>query len=251
VIRETLVGKLDDTHALAALFDRHGKELAAVIIEPLPANYGLLPQRQEFLQAVCDYAHRCGALVIFDEVISGFRIGFQGYAGASGLRPDLVTYGKIIGGGFPVGAYGGRRELMEMVAPAGPVYQAGTLSANPVAMCAGLAALQQLADGRIYQQLETLGAQLEAALSVLPGLQLQRSGSIFWMCCSAAMPAALPMRTPAAFPADAGRRFAALFHPLLERGIYLAPSAFEVGFLSAAHSSEHIEALASGLRALL
>jgi glutamate-1-semialdehyde 2,1-aminomutase len=189
--------------------------------------------------------------VIFDEVISGFRIGFQGYAGLSGLRPDLVTYGKIIGAGFPVGAYGGRRELMEMVAPAGPVYQAGTLSANPVAMCAGLAALQQLADGRIYQQLETLGAQLEASLSALPGLSVQRSGSIFWICRSAAGFASRPMRTPAAFPADAGRSFAAIFHPLLERGIYLAPSAFEVGFLSAAHTSEHIEALASGLRALL
>jgi glutamate-1-semialdehyde 2,1-aminomutase len=222
-----------------------------VIIEPLPANYGLLPQRSEFLQTLCDYARQCGALVIFDEVISGFRIGFQGYAGASGLRPDLVTYGKIIGGGFPVGAYGGRRELMEMVAPAGPVYQAGTLSANPVAMCAGLAALQQLADGQIYQQLETLGTQLEAALSGLPGLCVQRCGSIFWMCCSGTGSAVGPMRTPASFPADAGKRFAAVFHPLLESGIYLAPSAFEVGFLSAAHTRGHIEALASGLRQLL
>jgi glutamate-1-semialdehyde 2,1-aminomutase len=251
IIQETLVAPLDDIGALSALLERHGSELAAVIIEPLPANYGLLPQREEFLQALCDQARQCGALVIFDEVISGFRIGFQGYAGASGLRPDLVTYGKIIGGGFPVGAYGGRRELMEMVAPAGPVYQAGTLSANPVAMCAGLAALQQLADGRIYQQLEKLGAQLETALSGLPDLSVQRRGSIFWMCCSGSAPALRPMRTPAAFPADAGKRFAALFHPLLERGIYLAPSAFEVGFLSAAHTSEHIEALASGLRALL
>jgi glutamate-1-semialdehyde 2,1-aminomutase len=251
VIQETLVAPLDDTRGLAAVFERHGREIAAVIIEPLPANYGLLPQRQEFLQALCDQARACGALVIFDEVISGFRIGFQGYAGASGLRPDLVTYGKIIGGGFPVGAYGGRRELMEMVAPAGPVYQAGTLSANPVAMCAGLAALQQLADGRIYQQLESLGAQLEAALTGLPGFRIQRCGSIFWTCGSSAGFTAQPMRTPGAFPADAGRRFAALFHPLLERGIYLAPSAFEVGFLSAAHTSEHIEALALAIRRLL
>ncbi|MGA3157137.1 MAG: glutamate-1-semialdehyde 2,1-aminomutase, partial [Steroidobacteraceae bacterium] len=204
VIRETLIAPLDNVAALTAMIEQHGRELAAVIIEPLPANYGLLPQRQEFLQALCDQAHQCGALVIFDEVISGFRSSFQGYAGLSGLRPDLVTYGKIIGGGFPVGAYGGRRELMEMVAPAGPVYQAGTLSANPVAMCAGLAALQQLADGRIYQQLETLGAQLEAALGGLPGLSVQRSGSIFWMCRSAAGFSARPIRTPAAFPADAG-----------------------------------------------
>jgi glutamate-1-semialdehyde 2,1-aminomutase len=251
VINETLVGPLDDLHALTALMQQHGRELAAVIIEPLPANYGLLPQRQEFLKSLCDQARACGALVIFDEVISGFRMGFQGYAGLSGLRPDLVTYGKIIGGGFPVGAYGGRRDLMEQVAPAGPVYQAGTLSANPVAMCAGLAALQQLADGRIYQQLETLGTQLESRLGNLPGLSLQRAGSIFWLCLSAQGPAAHPMRTPAAFPADAGKNFAALFHPLLEQGIYLAPSAFEVGFLSAAHTSEHIDKLASAISARL
>jgi glutamate-1-semialdehyde 2,1-aminomutase len=251
VVQETLIAPLDDLAALGALIERHGRELAAVIIEPLPANYGLLPQRQEFLQSVCDQARACGALVIFDEVISGFRIGFQGFAGLSGLRPDLVTYGKIIGGGFPVGAYGGRRELMEQVAPAGPVYQAGTLSANPVAMCAGLAALQQLADGQIYQQLETLGAELEGRLGGLPGLSLQRCGSIFWMCRSALGPVAHPMRTPSAFPADASKSFAAIFHPLLERGIYLAPSAFEVGFLSAAHTSEHVDKLVTGISALL
>jgi glutamate-1-semialdehyde 2,1-aminomutase len=251
VLQETLIAPLDDLAALGTLLERHGRELAAVIIEPLPANYGLLPQRHEFLAALCERVRACGALVIFDEVISGFRSSFQGYAGLSGLRPDLVTYGKIIGGGFPVGAYGGRRELMELVAPAGPVYQAGTLSANPVAMCAGLAALQQLADGRIYQQLEALGAQLETQLKGLPGLTVQRSGSIFWMCRTVAGAGSQPMRTPAAFPADAGKNFAALFHPLLGRGIYLAPSAFEVGFLSAAHTSEHIEALVSGLRSLL
>src|SRR6202035_4682814 len=135
---------------------------------PLPANYGLLPQRLEYLQTVARIARTHGALLIFDEVISGFRIGFQGYAGLSGIHPDLVTYGKVIGGGVPVGAYGGRRELMELVAPAGPVYQAGTLSANPLAMCAGLAALQQLLDGRVYQQLENLGARLERALRGTP-----------------------------------------------------------------------------------
>src|SRR5207253_436645 len=133
----TVVAPLDDIAALEQVFAREGAHLAAVIVEPLPANNGLLPQRPEFLQRLAALCRESGALLIFDEVISGFRIGFQGCAGLYGIRPDLVTYGKVIGGGFPVGAYGGRRDLMELVAPMGPVYQAGTLSANPVAMCAG------------------------------------------------------------------------------------------------------------------
>src|SRR5581483_5115864 len=135
----------------------------------------------EFLQAVARCARSAGALLIFDEVISGFRVAFQGYAGLSGIRPDLVIYGKIIGGGFPVGAYGGRRDLMELVAPVGPVYQAGTLSANPLAMSAGLANLQRLADGAIYQRLETLGARLERALAGVAAVALVRHGSLFWL----------------------------------------------------------------------
>ena len=251
VVQETLIAPLDDEAALEALLTRHAGEVAAIIIEPLPANYGLLPQRPQFLQAVARLARAHGALLIFDEVISGFRLSFQGYAGVSGIRPDLVTYGKVIGGGFPVGAYGGRRELMELVAPAGPVYQAGTLSANPLAMCAGLATLQRLADGSVYQQLEQLGARLERALSGVAGLVIQRAGSVFWICSSRAGSPVTPMRTPRSLPADAGASFAALFHPLLERGIYLAPSAFEVGFLSAAHTEAHIDTLAQALLALL
>jgi glutamate-1-semialdehyde 2,1-aminomutase len=249
VVQETLIAPLDDPQALAAMFERHGREIAAVIIEPLPANYGLLPQRPEFLQAVAQAARAHGALLIFDEVISGFRLSFQGYAGLSGIRPDLTTYGKVIGGGFPVGAYGGRRELMELVAPAGPVYQAGTLSANPLAMCAGLATLQRLTDGRLYQHLEQLGARLQQALSAVPGLLLQRVGSIFWLCCSTSSLPLTPIRAPRQLPPDAGRCFAPLFHALLEGGIYLAPSAFEVGFLSAAHTEADIDALAQALLA--
>ena len=184
VVQQTLVAPLDDENALEAVFARHGHEIAAVIIEPLPANYGLLPQRLEFLQAIARTARAHDALLIFDEVISGFRLSFQGYAGLSGMRPDLVTYGKVIGGGFPVGAYGGRRDLMQLVAPAGPVYQAGTLSANPLAMCAGIATLQRLQDGGLYQRLEQLGARLERALSGAPGLAIQRVGSVFWTCSS-------------------------------------------------------------------
>jgi glutamate-1-semialdehyde 2,1-aminomutase len=248
VVRETLIAPLDDQPALEALFERHGREIAAVIIEPLPANYGLLPQRPEFLQAIARIARSHGALLIFDEVISGFRLSFQGYAGLSGIRPDLTTYGKVIGGGFPVGAYGGRRELMELVAPAGPVYQAGTLSANPLAMCAGLATLQRLQDGRLYQRLDELGARLQHALSGARGLAMQRVGSIFWICLSGSAFAATPMRAPQQLPIDAGACFAPLFHTLLAHGIYLAPSAFEVGFLSAAHTEDDIDTLAQTLR---
>ena len=253
-VSETIVAPLDDAAALAAAFDRYGKDLACAIIEPLPANYGLLPQRGEFLRAVARLAKQYGALLIFDEVISGFRVGFQGYAPIAEVTPDLVTYGKIIGGGFPVGAYGGRRELMQLVAPVGPVYQAGTLSANPVAMCAGLAMLRSLSDGVVYAQLEARGAQLERALRVVPNLVVQRVGSIFWLCLTgadrttndAAQTGAV-MRSPAHFPPGCAQRYRDIYHPLLARGVYLAPSAFEVGFISAAHSSAQIAEFTSTL----
>ena len=204
VVQQTLIAPLDDEAALEAVFARHGREIAAVIIEPLPANYGLLPQRPEFLRSIARVTHAHDALLIFDEVISGFRLSFQGYAGLSGIRPDLVTYGKVIGGGFPVGAYGGRRDLMELVAPSGPVYQAGTLSANPLAMCAGLATLQRLEDGRLYQRLEDLGARLQRAVSGVPGLAIQRVGSVFWICSSRRGSPATPMRSLQSLPSDAG-----------------------------------------------
>ena len=248
VVGETLIGQLDDLPALEALFARHGGEIAAAIIEPLPANYGLLPQRREFLAGLARLARAAGALLIFDEVISGFRVGFQGYAGLSGIEPDLVTYGKVIGGGFPVGAYGGRRDLMELVAPAGPVYQAGTLSANPVAMCAGLAMLQQLEDGSVYGRLEALGARLESAAAALPHLAVQRVGSVFWLCLSAAGRPALPIRRTAAAPADAGASYARVYHALLDDDVYLAPSAWEVGFLSAAHTDSDVDNLVAALQ---
>jgi glutamate-1-semialdehyde 2,1-aminomutase len=253
---ETLVVPLDDAAALEAVFETHGAQIACAIIEPMPANYGLLPQRDEFLQQLASLARRHGALLIFDEVISGFRVGFQGYAPIAGVTPDLVTYGKIIGGGFPVGAYGGRRELMQLVAPAGPVYQAGTLSANPVAMCAGLAMLRALADGSVYAQLEALGAQLERELESVPGLIVQRKASVFWLCLAGNAEAAqrarvnhAVLRSPAHYPEGCAKRYVAIYHPLLARGIYLAPSAFEVGFICAAHTSADISALAGAIRA--
>ncbi len=244
----TLVAPLNDEAALEQVFARHGDEIACAIIEPLPANYGLLPQRLEYLQLLEKLCRRHGALLLLDEVISGFRVGFQGCAGLYGIEPDLVTYGKVIGGGFPVGAYGGQRRFMDLVAPAGPVYQAGTLSANPVAMCAGLATLQQLADGRLYAQLETLGAQLEQQLTAIPGVTVQRVGSVFWPYLAAA---AAPLRSLGDMKAKPAEPFGPVFHRLLDAGIYLAPSAFEVGFLSAAHDSTHVETLATQLRAAL
>ena len=249
VVNDTVVAPLDDEAALAHVFELHGKEIAAAIIEPMPANYGLLPQRTAWLQELARQCKAHGALLIFDEVISGFRVGFQGYAPIAGITPDLVTYGKIIGGGFPVGAYGGRRDLMQLVAPVGPVYQAGTLSANPVAMCAGLAALRQLADGGAYARLEALGARLEARLAGVPGLVLQRVGSVFWMCfADPASPAGGPLRSPARYPEGCAARYKVLFHALLGQGIYMAPSGFEVGFLSAAHTAADVDTLASAVR---
>lgn len=242
----TVVAPLNDEAALDAVFARHGSGIAAAIIEPLPANYGLLPQRREYLAQLAKLCRQHGALLIFDEVISGFRVGLQGCAGHYGFEPDLVTYGKVIGGGFPVGAYGGKRQYMELVAPAGPVYQAGTLSANPVAMCAGLATLEQLEDGHIYRQLEQLGAELESKLAQIPGLTVQRLGSVFWPYLAAN---AAPLRSLADLKAKPAAPYGPVFHKLLDAGIYLAPSAFEVGFLSAAHTSAHVDALAAALTA--
>jgi glutamate-1-semialdehyde 2,1-aminomutase len=244
----TLVAPLNDEAALEAMFARHGSEIAAAIIEPVPANYGLLPQRPGFLQSLAALCRRHGALLILDEVISGFRLGFTGAAGLYGIEPDLVTYGKVIGGGFPVGAYAGKRQYMDLVAPVGPVYQAGTLSANPVAMAAGLATLEQLADGRIYAELEALGGELDRQLAVIPGLTVQRVGSLFWPCLA---PDAAPLRSLADMKARPAAAFGPVFHKVLDAGIYLAPSAFEVGFLSAAHTRSHVEQLARAMRAAL
>ena len=242
----TVVATLNDEASLEAAFARHGSDIAAAIIEPVPANYGLLPQRREYLLRLAELCRQHGALLIFDEVISGFRVGFQGAAGLYGIEPDLVTYGKVIGGGFPVGAYGGKRQYMDLVAPAGPVYQAGTLSANPVAMCAGLATLQQLADGSLYAQLESLGQRLDAAFANQRQLTFQRVGSLFWFYLA---PPTAPIRSLADMHARPAAPFAPVFHALLDGGIYLAPSAYEVGFLSAAHSAAQVDAMASAVLA--
>ncbi len=246
VTADTLVASLDDIAGLEGLFAARGAEIAAAIIEPLPANHGLLPQRQEFLDALAWQCQQHSALLIFDEVITGFRVAFGGMAELTGIRPDLVTYGKILGGGLPVGAYGGRREIMELVAPLGPVYQAGTLAANPVAMAAGLATLRQLTDGTAYLALEDNGRLLEDLVRPVAGLRMQRFGSLFWLVPEDAANARV-IRAPAGFSPAAAARFPVLFHRLLAAGIYLPPSPYEVGFLSVAHSEEDLRRLGEAL----
>lgn len=241
-IHNTLTVALDDDQALARVFDQHGKDIAAIIIEPLPANHGLLPQRLEFLKSLRDLCTQNGSLLIFDEVISGFRVALGGMAQLTGVMPDLVTYGKILGGGFPVGCYGGRRDLMDQVAPLGPVYQAGTLSANPVGMRAGLVTLQKmkkidgwnLINARTAAFAESLKAAFDAQNS---DLTISASGSLFWIHGRSEK----VIRRIDQIPPNQGPRFKGLFLKALERGVYLAPNAYEVGFVSVAHDEATLE----------
>lgn len=247
-ISATLVAPLDDEAGFDAILDAHGAEIAAVIVEPVPANYGLLPPRPEWLAHVAARARAAGALVILDEVITGFRSGLRGAAGTFDIRPDLVCYGKIIGGGFPVGAYAGRADLLSLVAPEGPVYQAGTLSANPVGMRAGLATLERMESLDGWRVLETRTAAFVDTLRqhlypLLPDLGIVRHASIFWFCRGAEP--RQPQRIPAGH-ADWYRRF---FHAALARGIYLPPSAYEVCFLSHAHDDVTLDEAAGALAA--
>ena len=248
----TRVLPLDDHDAVAALFDRDGGRIAAVIIEPVPANNGLLLQRPEFLKLLRERCTRHGALLIFDEVISGFRLGPGGAAAHYDVQPDLVTFGKVIGGGMPVGAFGGPRETMQHLAPTGGVYQAGTLSGNPVAMTAGLTTLKYLQRRHGWQTLERLGKYLEQRLNeVLRAASvpaaLVRIGSIFWIAWGSTE---APRSAAAVHPRGA-QIYRQVFHGLMERGIALAPSAFEVGFLSLAHDTGHIDRFATTLREVL
>ena len=248
VASETIVVALNDLQALQEVFNQHGKEIAAVIVEPVPANNGLLLQTDEFLSKMTEIARQAGALVIFDEVITGFRIGFGGMAERTGIRPDLVTYGKVIGGGFPVGAYGGRAELMDLVAPVGPVYQAGTLSANPVAMTAGLAMLKKLQREKPYSKLEQKTEILAAALEKkareagVP-VKIQRYASLFWTVLGEVKTSDGAVRSIDQIPSTQKERYATGFHSMLEKGVYLAPSGYEVSFLSTAHTEAHFEKL--------
>jgi len=237
----TLNAPYNDAAAVEKLFDQHRDKIAAVIVEPVAANMGVVPPAAGFLQSLRDSTTRHGALLIFDEVITGFRVCYGGAQTVFGITPDLTTLGKIIGGGLPVAAYGGRRDLMDRVAPLGPVYQAGTLSGNPLAMSAGIATLDLLAAPGFYESLDArakrLGDGITTALreTGVPATAA-RVGSLLTLFFSAE-----PVRNYADAKKCETRRFAAFFRAMLERGIFLAPSQFEALFVSAAHSDADIE----------
>jgi len=247
---KTLVLPLDDIAALEALFQERGHEIAAIIVEPLPANNGLLKQTPEFLAAVRRVTKEAGSLLIYDEVINGFRLAPGGAAELYGIEPDLATFGKVIGGGLPVGAFGGKREYMQQLAPLGPVYQAGTLSGNPLAMAAGIAAVDTLIAEDAWTKLEELGVYLESLVAPILASRkwsLVRQGSIFWMSLQEG-PAP---RSAEAIDPKAAEHYGHIFQAMFDAGISIAPSAYEVGFLSLAHTHADIDRFASVLKEAL
>jgi glutamate-1-semialdehyde 2,1-aminomutase len=237
----TLTAQFNDLDSVQALFDAHRDRIAAVIVEPVAGNMNCVPPAAGFLEGLRQLCDRDGAVLIFDEVMTGFRVGPRGAAGRYGVKPDLVTLGKIIGAGLPVGAFGGRRDIMQKLAPVGPVYQAGTLSGNPLAMAAGLALLRALDDVALYERLEASTSELLSGLRAAA----QRAGVPFATTQVGSMFGLYftDRGTPQGFTdvtacnIDAFKRF---FHAMLDRGVYLAPSAYEAGFVSAAHGTEEI-----------
>jgi glutamate-1-semialdehyde 2,1-aminomutase len=252
--RETIVLAFNDTAALDEAFARHGAEIAGVILEPYPANAGLILPRPGYLARLRELCTRHGAVLIFDEVMTGFRLAPGGVQHLEGIRPDLTALGKIIGGGLPVGAFGGRAEIMDRLAPLGPVYQAGTLSGNPLAMAAGLAALKLLREADPYARLAALGARIKGALDAAAAakgiaLQTPQVGSMFALFFNAC-----PVVDFATATASDAGMFRRVFHRCLERGVYLPPSAYETCFLSTAHEGAAVdracEVLAEAIRGL-
>lgn len=238
---DTIAAPYNDLDTLEAIFAREGEDIAAVIVEPVAGNMGVVPPREGFLEGLREITRRYGALLIFDEVITGFRLSYGGAQTLYNIDPDLTCLGKIIGGGLPVGAYGGKRHIMEQVAPEGPVYQAGTLSGNPLAVTAGLATLKVLKRPGTYEELERKSALLarglaEAAREAGLVLSFNRVGSM--LCTFFTETPVVDYAT--ACTADT-RRFAAFFQSMLEQGIYLAPSQFEAAFVSLAHTDEQIQ----------
>jgi len=234
IVRETIVGRFNDPDELGEIFDRVGSSVAAVVVEPVAGNMGVVPPRPGFLRTVSSLSHRHGALVIADEVITGFRLRRGTVHESLGLSADLVTLGKVVGGGLPVGVYGGRRKVMETVAPLGPVYQAGTLSGNPVAMAAGKAMLERLTPG-VYRTLERTGASLEERLVRLAEQErvrpftVQRVGSMLGLFFAPG-----PIRDDRDAARSDRARYARFFHAALDRGVYLPPSSLETTFVSTA-----------------
>lgn len=238
--QSTLVAPYNDIDAVKRLFERH-PDIAAVIVEPVAANMGVVPPQPGFLEGLRELTRSSGALLVFDEVITGFRVGYSGAQGLYGVTPDLTCLGKIIGGGLPVGAYGGRGEVMRMVAPEGPVYQAGTLSGNPLAMTAGIETLNVLGRGDVYARLDRRAARLAegmAAAASVAGvpLHISRVGSLLTAFFTAG-----PVADYESASSTDMQRFGGFFRGLLERGVYWPPSQFEAAFVSLSHSGDDIE----------
>jgi glutamate-1-semialdehyde 2,1-aminomutase len=241
-VADTLVAGYNDLDEVERAFAAHRGQIAAVIVEPVAANMGVVAPLPGFLDGLRDLTRRDGALLIFDEVITGFRVGWTGAQGRAGVTPDLTCLGKIIGGGLPVGAYGGRRDVMELIAPLGPVYQAGTLSGNPIAMAAGATTLRRLSGGDLYAGLERRAARLASGLTAAAGragvpVAIARDGSILTVFFRATAPSNF---------ADAGgadtARFSRFFQAMLAHGVLLPPSQFEAWFISTAHGDAEIAA---------
>lgn len=242
--RDTLIARYNSLESVRALFQANPEAIAAVIVEPVVGNMGVVLPQSGFLAGLREICSSEGSLLIFDEVMTGFRLSKGGAQERYGIRPDLTTLGKILGGGLPAASYGGRRDLMERIAPSGPIYQAGTLSGNPLAMAAGLATLGVLeSDGEIYTRLEARGAALQAGVAE----NLARHGYPCWIARAASMwtlffTSGEPRDWPGAARSDTAR-FARWFQAMLGRGVYVAPSQFEANFLSDAHSDEDVESI--------
>jgi glutamate-1-semialdehyde 2,1-aminomutase len=234
VAADTVVCPYNDADAAAAAVADYGEGLACVLVEPVAGNMGVVPPEPDFLQALRMLCDACGALLVFDEVITGFRVARGGAQERYGVRPDLTILGKIVGGGLPLAAFGGPTELMEQLAPTGDVYQAGTLSGNPLATAAGLSVLRRLRDSAVYEELERRGGRLERGLA--PYARVQRVGAMATLFCREE-----PVRNFDDAAASDTRRYGALFRRLLSHGVYIAPSQFEAMFVSLAHGDAEIE----------
>ncbi len=251
-VNETIVVSLNNEAAVKQAFAEFKDQIACVIIEPIPANNGLLLQRKEYLQFLRDICTENKTLLIFDEVINGFRIGFEGAAGYYKIQPDIITYGKIIGGGLPVGMYGSSAEIMSNISPEGNVYQAGTLSGNPVAMAAGIAQLTECLKPGFYEELESKTKFLVDSIFSnfkfqISNFKIYSVGSVFWI----AFTDKDVVRSAEEIDADSMKHFRILHKELLERGIYLGPSGYEVGFVCEAHTEEDLMKTAKAFREAL
>ena len=237
----TLVVPYNDLGAAGKLFAEHGPKIAAFIVEPIAGNMGCVPPAEGYLAALRGLCDECGALLVFDEVMTGYRVGLAGAQGLYGVQPDVTCLGKVIGGGLPVGAYGAREEIMRQLRPLGPVYQAGTLSGNPLVMAVGLATVEALHEGGVYEQLEQKSARLADGLAAAAS----SAGVPIWLNRVGSMVCVFFQEGPVVDYASARKsdtgRYARFFHAMLNRGVYLPPSQFEVMFVSLAHTDEHID----------